>query len=66
MAMIVWHMVTVDENVDLGIFGSAQKAMDYYDALDDIPTTWGQGTDHTWYGSVDGEVEVTITRRPVV
>ena len=65
MAMIVWHMVTVDENQDLGIFGSAQKAMTNYDGLDDVPTTWGQYDDFTWWGSVDGEVEVTITRRRV-
>ena len=61
----VWHMVTVDENEDLGLFTTPQAAMMNYDSMGITPNFWAEWPDGTWKGSVDGNVEVEIMKRIV-
>jgi hypothetical protein len=70
--MIVWQMEGVDENQDLGLFGSVETAKRHYDALHstdtptDVPIMWMQWDSDTWKGSINGEVEVVLYRRRVI
>jgi len=64
----VWHMVSVDEDQDLGLFLTAQVAMKHYDDTleDGYRGVWMEWPDGTWKHSMDGDVDVEITRRHVI
>jgi len=61
----VWHMVTVDENEDLGLFSTPQVAMkNYEDTLDEgYRGVWMEWPDGTWKHSMNGDVDVEIMKR---
>lgn len=58
----VWQMEAVDEGTQLGLFTTPQVAMKHYDATYEVPTVWCEWPSGDWKGSIDGEVEVTITK----